>query len=416
MEMSEARRTALLGAPGAVAVAAIAMAAGAAQKLPCAGQPRRACYSDINFLWGARDLAAHALPYVHGGIQGGHFVGHELEYPVLTGLFVWLCSLPARSAPAFIVVTMLALLPFGLVTARLLERMAGRRALYFCAAPTLVWYAFLNWDLLGVAAAVSGIYAWSRDRQWLAGGLLGVGACFKLWPGYLLLPLVLDLVCNRRYRDAAGALATAGLVALGANGPFMIANFGGWRAPFQFQTLRPADATANSLWTLVLPGAHSVGFVDRLSGAACVVVVAAVAGLAIRRFRREGRFPFVQTGAAVVAAFVALGKVHSPQYALWILPFFALLRISKGWWLVFLASDVWLFYQFSGGYFSPLRHDWAIVLSDAALLAFAVVAMRSEPAVVRTGGGARPSPDAGLQEEVPVAVPVLAPSGADLLG
>lgn len=372
----------------AVAVAAVAMTLGGAQKASCVPSPQMSCYSDVHSLWSARNLASHVLPYVHGGIVGTHFVGHELEYPVLTGLFVWLCSLPAHSVLTFMLVTMAALAPFGLLTAWMLGRMVGRRALYFSAAPTLVWYAFLNWDLLGVWAAVAAVFAWSRGRFRTAGLLLGIGACFKLWPGYLLLPLAADLLCRRRWRDAVGALVSGGAALLAANVPFMIVNFGGWRAPLVFQALRPADLSANSLWSVVAPSVKSVGTVDHLAAGACGLAFVLVLGAGWLRFRREGSFPFVQASMALVAAFIVFGKVHSPQYALWVLPFFALLRIGRGWWLLFLAGDVWLFAQFAG--FSavhiPLDHS-AIVISDVILLAVAWVAMRSETAISGLGPG-----------------------------
>ena len=32
-------------------------------------------------------------------------------------------------------------------------------------------------------------------------------------------------------------------------------------------------------------------------------------------------------------------KAHSPQYALWLLPFFCLIRLRWGWWVAYLAID-----------------------------------------------------------------------------
>jgi hypothetical protein len=44
--------------------------------------------------------------------------------------------------------------------------------------------------------------------------------------------------------------------------------------------------------------------------------------------------------AALLAAFLLWNKVHSPQYTLWLLPFFALLKISGVWWLAYSATDL----------------------------------------------------------------------------
>ena len=51
-------------------------------------------------------------------------------------------------------------------------------------------------------------------------------------------------------------------------------------------------------------------------------------------------YPFLQVSAAMVVAFLLWSKVHSPQFALWILPFFVLLRVSPGWWLAYALADL----------------------------------------------------------------------------
>jgi hypothetical protein len=42
----------------------------------------------------------------------------------------------------------------------------------------------------------------------------------------------------------------------------------------------------------------------------------------------------------MLAGFLLLHKVHSPQYALWLVPFFVLLRIRWGWVLGYLIADL----------------------------------------------------------------------------
>ena len=40
------------------------------------------------------------------------------------------------------------------------------------------------------------------------------------------------------------------------------------------------------------------------------------------------------------AAFMLLNKVSSPQFTLWLLPFFALLRVRWGWWVAYAVTDL----------------------------------------------------------------------------
>jgi len=48
----------------------------------------------------------------------------------------------------------------------------------------------------------------------------------------------------------------------------------------------------------------------------------------------------VQVSAAMLAGFLLLHKVHSPQYALWLVPFFVLLNIRWGWIVAYFAADL----------------------------------------------------------------------------
>ena len=42
----------------------------------------------------------------------------------------------------------------------------------------------------------------------------------------------------------------------------------------------------------------------------------------------------------MLVAFLLLNKVSSPQYTLWVLPFFALLRLRWGWWAAYAVTDL----------------------------------------------------------------------------
>lgn len=337
---------------GVLLVAALMLIIGAGTKLPCMGTldpgfiPHRYCYADVANLFRLRELGRHIFPYIHGIMvkspTGNVFMGHgEVEYPVLTGLFIWLSALPVSTPGAFQVTSELMLAPFALLVTWALWRMTGARALYFVLAPIFAVYASLNWDFLGVGLAMGGIYMWYRGRPNWAAVLLAVGTCAKVWPGLLLLPLITELaIADKRRAFRTGALAAA--TALVLNIPFLLLNARGWYIPFLFQSQRAVSIDTNSLWYW---DAHwlTTAQVNLYSTLAVAAGLFAVLAWSVRHYRRSGSYPFLQVSAVSVAWYLVAWKVYSPQYDLWLAPFFALLVYDRRIWVQFVLADFALY-------------------------------------------------------------------------
>ncbi|HEY0637976.1 MAG TPA: hypothetical protein VGD67_10040 [Pseudonocardiaceae bacterium] len=319
---------------------------------------RDVCYSDIQYLWLGRDIDKHTFPYLSGGINAdGVLIGGTVEYPVLTGLVIWAGAIFAETDAGFLLGSALLMAPFGLLTAYLLGRMSRWRALVWALGPPLVLYAFHNWDLPVVACAVGAVYVLHRgwgslgaqrplmDRATAAAVLLGLGFAFKLYPGAFVLPLALYVATvNRaatgRY-DVAGAVRVswvAAATAIAVNVPFAVLGWQGWWASFAFQGERKVDITTNSIWfwglrPLSNPDNESFqSLMDWLSPTLVLTSFAVAVTFGWWRYRREGVYPWVAVSAAMLVGFLLLHKVHSPQYTLWLVPFFVLLRVP--WSLV----------------------------------------------------------------------------------
>lgn len=304
-------------------------------------QYSRLCYNDIQPLYAARGVQAHVFPYVHGHLStGDELAGGAIEYPVLTGVFMWASGLPVDSDRSYLVVSVLLLAPFAFATAYLLWRMAGRRALLWAGAPALVLYAFHNWDLLAVAAAVGGLWMWHRDRRLPAAVLFGIGAAFKMYPLLFLAPLFLEHVAERDLRaglrNAGAGVATFFLINL----PFVLVAPEGWFATYQFHSRRPPNF--DSIWQFGWPSWSPERF-NTVTTICLLVSFAAILGIGWVRMRRLGAYPFVQVCAALLAAFLLFNKVHSPQYTLWILPFFVLLNVNLLWWVAYAVVDLMVY-------------------------------------------------------------------------
>jgi uncharacterized membrane protein len=258
---------------------------------------------------------------------------------VLTGLFAWLAALPVRSHGGFFLMNVLMLTPFGLGAAWLLAKMSGRRALWFAAAPAVVLYGFINWDMFSVGLAVGGMYLWSRQRPYLAATVFALGACAKLWPGLFLVALVADELSKRRTRRAVHVGLIGAVTGLAVNLPFVLLNARGWYAPFAFQAAVRIDAPGSTIWDW--DGKFlSTPTVNALSWALTIIGVVVLVAVGWRRSEREGTFPFLQTAAAMVFWYLLMSKDNSPQYILWVLPFFALLRLKTQIWVQLAAIGV----------------------------------------------------------------------------
>jgi uncharacterized membrane protein len=328
------------------------------------------CYSDIQFLWIGRDIDRHVFPYADGGIgDHGNLVGGSVEYPVLTGLVMWAGAILAHDDGQYLLYSSLILAPFGLLTAWLLGRLTRWRALLWAIGSPLVLYAFHNWDLPVVACAVAAFYVvhrgWGRaganrslvGRGVVAAVLLGLGFAFKLYPAIFVLPLMLyvatggpggrDLPSGRRWNVRGALLVGATTVAtvVLVNLPFMLVGFAGWKASFTFQEMRKVDITTNSIWywgfrPFSNPGnTNFQDIVDVLSPALILVTFVVACVLGWRRYRGEGTYPWVAVSAAMLCGFLLFHKVHSPQYTLWLIPMFALLRVRWVWIALYYVAD-----------------------------------------------------------------------------
>ncbi|OUC77959.1 hypothetical protein [Gordonia lacunae] len=337
------------------------------------------CYSDLMYLWLGRDINTHVFPYIHGGIASdGTLFGGVVEYPVLSGVLMFFGAIGADTDTDFFIHSALLLAPFGFAITVMLALMVRWWALLWAATPPLVLYSFHNWELPVVATAVGAVavMAWGAstrpgtDRRRLplrtcaviAAVLLAVGFCLKLYPGIFVLPLAAYvLTCGAggartvaRRRDAGGGLdwtgagwvAGAAVVTVAAiQLPFMLLGFDGWKAALSFQGRRRADVDTNSIWYWGLryvtgtgDSYHSV--VSVLSPLLILASFAVAMYLGWRRFERVGVFPWIGVSGAMLAGFMLFHKVHSPQYTLWILPFFVLMKVRWPVILTYLLADL----------------------------------------------------------------------------
>ena len=367
-----------------VGAAIVTMAVGFVLKSPCLGswadgrQYNLLCYTDVAALYASDDrdrgLDQDRVPYLDG----------QNEYPVVTGLAMWAAAVPAGSYQSFVAWNAILLTAAAAATAWALHAFTGRRAMWFAAAPTLLVYGLVNWDLLAVALATAATLAYLRGRDGPAGVLLGLGAAAKLYPALLLIPFALGRWREGRGADARRLAGVAVLTWTAINLPFAVFGFDRWSEFFRFNSSRGADW--DSLWFIA---AQTFGFtwnvalLNVLSAAALAVTTV----LLWRAASRRPRFRSWTFGFPLLVAFLLTNKVYSPQYGLWLLPWFAATVPSLPLFVAFEVADVAVFVtrfqyfaELSGqGPGLPLwSFEMAVVVRAAVLIGCVAAWMRAQ--------------------------------------
>ncbi|MFG2182809.1 glycosyltransferase family 87 protein [Streptomyces abikoensis] len=375
-------RRALIGAHWWTPVRVIALVAigmfalGMVQKLPCydhgwffgaTTQYTHACYSDIPHLYNGRGFDQGLIPYldrIPRSVGGGM---DYLEYPVLTGLFMEVAALFTPSGGSlqhreqlYWFVNAGMLLACTAVIVVCVARTHRRRpwdALLVALAPALALTATINWDLFAVALTAAAMLMWSRGRTVLTGVLIGLAAAAKLYPVLLLGPLL--VLCWRAGRLRAFLTAAGGAVAawLAVNLPLMFTHDAtgfhireGWAKFYTFSQERPVDF--GSLWLFV--SERTGDPLNDVNVYAILLMILGCLGLGALALSAPRRPRFAQLAFLVVALFVLINKVYSPQYVLWLVPLAALARPKWRDFLVWQACEVlyflaiWFYLAYNG--------------------------------------------------------------------
>lgn len=342
------------------------------QKSPCQDgawqnniQYTRLCYTDVLALYYAEGLNEGKVPYQD----------HPVEYPVVTGYFMGALGLPVHalgeSRPGlnqgmwFYNLNAVVLSALAVATVAMLLSLRRRRpwdAALFALSPALLVTATVNWDLLAIGLAAFGLYAWAKRHPVVAGILLGLAGAAKLFPLFILGPILVLALRANRLRQALVTTGAAVATVVAVNLPVAILYPESWQRFFDLNSERPIDwgtfwyigRYLDGKWASGNPGDQGPfqwlsNHVDpTLNYLTYVLFILACVGVAVLAALAPRRPRLAQLAFLVVAAFLIFSKVWSQQYTLWLLPLLVLARPRWGAFLAWQFAEVCYFVAFYG--------------------------------------------------------------------
>jgi hypothetical protein len=204
-----------------------------------------------------------------------------------------------------------------------------------------------RYDLWPAALTAAALAALVVERDRLAFAALALAVAAKLYP-VVLLPLALAYVARRAgRRSALDGLVIFAAVLAAAVLPFLVASPDGFAASVERQADRPLQI--ESLGAALLLAGHDAGLYeptivssygsqnlagglpDALATLQTGLQLAAVGGVwVLFGLGARTRESLLAAAAGAVVAFVAFGKVLSPQFLIWLLPLVPLVGGATG--------------------------------------------------------------------------------------
>jgi uncharacterized membrane protein len=273
----------------------------------------------------------------------------------------------------------------GLALVAVVASIRGEAAFYVALAPVLAGSLILSrFDLWPALLTVAALAALLRERHRLGWALLGAAVAAKLWP-LVLVPLALAWSYRAgRIRAALVGLAVAAAIFI----PFaIVAPHGVWDSvrgqasrPLQIESLGASLFTAfDHPQVISSHGSQNVAGHDSLATLFSLLQVAALVALWIAFARGPATGDrLLRYAAAAVCAFIAFGKVLSPQYLLWLIPLVPLVRGRRGLaatgllTLALVLTQVW-FPRHYWDYVYAFHNADTVLARNVALLALLAV-------------------------------------------
>jgi len=301
-------------------------------------------YSDVGPYYAVR-LKDAGMPYID----------RPLEYPVVIGMVMFLSS--RFSQTFYYWFHYLVFLGCGLVSTYYLLKLSkkitpGTQWLWPLSL-TLLWFSYYNWDIIAVMFSLMALCYFEERKDILASILLGLGIATKMYPAVFLL----GLFFHRKILAWIKIGMIAFLTFLAANFYFIYKNFPVWIMTYTFHGGREPNIDSIWYWFMRWFGL-SIPLIN-------ILTLAFFLGLIIYFTYKNKSASLTYLSFLGVMIFLLTNKVFSPQFLLWIIPFFALFGGNITAFYLLEASNVLVLFSTITHIMSKLDFTTSLITSGA---------------------------------------------------
>ena len=276
-------------------------------------------WSDVRGFFGLhfRD-GLHHWPYSDHIIAGTTEAMHAVEYPVITGLVMWLITflvpLSDQAEFHYFWVTSVFHIALLALSAYLIKIISNRKsAYYFIFAPAVLYSLYRNWDIWALVPMLGAIFLFERKRYTQSAWLLSLSIATKFFPVVLLLPIAIILFRKKQlsifYKYSVTVLYSWVLINL----PFAIIDFKGWAYFYEFSYKRGlGSASFYEIISILIP---SITFTSIYY---YILNVGIFSLLILFLFRLKEIPTLPEVSFFVMFAFMLFTKQYSMQYVIWL--------------------------------------------------------------------------------------------------
>jgi uncharacterized membrane protein len=345
----------------------------------------KGCYSDIPIFWNTHLLEAHVWPYQFLQLTEINQTINPVEYPLLTGVIMWLLSfvtpLSGNTDGNFFLVNTFFIGALFISTLIVLNNLKKGSYIYFAAAPAVIFSLLINWDMWVVFFLILSLILYDKKRFTKSALALSIAISFKFFPIVLLLGIVIIGVRNKAIKSSGIYISKTILFFTLINLPAAIKDFDGW---FYFYKLSAdRDIGSGSIWEILELSGFNVEGSNSLYVVLTLLLFILISVYLIK-FAQTSELN--QMAYLLVFGFLLFNKVYSPQFVIWLTCLAVLVIQTKPQRILFVFWQgfelayhfaIWryLFWQGYGNQvegLSPDAYKWVSLLRLLSMVIFTI--------------------------------------------